>query len=302
MAYHWTRKAWLGSVVLGAVAVPALAMPAFGDWSTPTNLEALPNSSANLNSTFVDGCASLSPDGLSLVFNSNRGGNFDLYVARRSDLAEGFGDPERLPDTINTGATEACPTFARGNRLYFSRGRPGDLGDIFVSRLGPKGWSEPQALSSNVNSAGFEESAGFYEDDDGREVMVFSRRLPGGGGGELRQSIDGAPSTLVAGGPRNDAANNRPSVTHDGRTLYWDSTLQSIGSSDIYMATRSSTSQDWGIAQRVDDLSSAGFEGRPFISWDGTILIFSSGRPGNESPAPDMWHTRRSRTPGQSAD
>jgi hypothetical protein len=299
MAFHWTRKAWLGSALIGAVAVPALALPQFGDWAAPVNLELLPNSSTALNTTFVDGCASLSPDALSLAFNSNRGGNFDIYIARRSNVDEGFRDPEPLPSTINTFATEACPTLARGNRLYFHRSRPGDQGDIFVSRLGPKGWSEAQSLGPNVNSDGYEESAAFYEDDQGREVMLFSRRLQSGAGGELRQSIDGAPSTPVTGGPFNSAANNRPSVTHDGRTLYWDSTLQSIGSSDVYMATRSNTSEPWGTAQRVDELSSSGFEGRPFISWDGTILTLSSQRPGNESPAPDMWYTSRQRNTGK---
>lgn len=130
------------SIVLGA---SALALPNFSDWAVPVNIEVLPGSSTSVNTPAVDGCVSLSRDGLTLYFNSNRAGNQDIYVAGRPDNDAGFGTPARLPAPINTAADEFCPTIDLGNRLYFSRTGSGDPGDLYVSHEGPAGWSEASA-------------------------------------------------------------------------------------------------------------------------------------------------------------
>ena len=284
----------IGSSLLTATA--AVAMPAFGDWAAPQSIEALPDSSANLNSPAVDGCASLSPDGLTLAFNSNRTGNFDIYFAKRASTSEGFGEPERLPAPVNGPSTENCPTILRGKQMIFTSTRDDAAGDLYLTRLGPKGWAEPQRFASNINQPGIqEESATVYEDDQGRQVMIWSRRN-GANPGDIFQSIDGGPATLVQGGVNSSAADNRPSVTHDGKTIFWDSSRggDDPANPDLWYATRSSTSDTWGTAQRLDSLNAAGvFDARPFVSWDGTMLTFSSTRPGGTSPAPDMYFTTR---------
>ncbi len=270
----------------GAVAQ---AMPSFDDWSDPANIEALPGSSTNLNSDSIDGCASISPDGLTLAFNSFRTGNQQIYLATRSNTSEGFGEPQMLPAPINSPGIESCPTLAPGHRMYFTSAR-GDPGDLFVSRLGPKGWSEPQRLGPAVNNPGtVEESASVYEDDDGREVLVFSRRPAGplvGPGGKIYESVDGAPATLVGGGPHSSASDNRPSVTHDGRTIFWDSLRG--GSLGVWYATRSSTSASWGQAVHLQHLGSAT---RPSVSWDGKMLLMGL--------ATDTYFSERDKVPGR---
>lgn len=273
----------------------ALAMPSFGGWAGPSSLETLPGSASTVNTTSVDGCASHSQDGLKIAFNSNRGGTQDIYVASRASKWQGFGTPERLPSPVNSAtADEFCPTIGRGNRLYFSSTRSGDIGDLYVAKIGPKGWSNPVLLGGGVNTPSMEESTAFYEDDQGREVMLFSRRLADGSGGKIYQSIAGAPPTLVAGGPHSSASDNRPSVTHDGRTIFFDSTrFGTLGGPDIWYATRSSTSDAFGQAVHLSGLNSSAFDARPFISWDGGFLTFSSARAGNESPAPDIWFSTR---------
>ena len=278
-----------------AAATAAVAMPALGDWAPPQSIEALPGSSANLNSPAVDGCASLSPDGLTLAFNSNRTGNFDIYLADRASTSEGFGEPERLPAPINGPATENCPTMLHGKQMIFTSFRDDTAGDLYLTRLGPKGWTEPERFDSNINQPGIqEESAAVYEDDEGRQVMTWSRRN-GANPGDIFQSIDGGPATLVQGGVNSSAADNRPSVTHDGKTIFWDSSRGGDPATpDLWYATRSNTSDTWGTAQRLDSLNAANaFDARPFVSWDGTMLVFSSTRPGGTSPAPDMYFTTR---------
>lgn len=269
-----TSRALLATAAAGSLAAlttaAALAMPGFGEWAVPASIETLPGSSTELNTDSIDGCASISPDGLTLAFNSFRTGNQQIYVATRTTTSEGFGDPVMLPPPINTPGLESCPTLTRGKRMFFSSTR-GEPGDIFVTRLGPDGWSEPERLGANVNNFGtVEESASVYEDDEGREVLVFSRRPAGplvGPGQKIYESIDGAPATLVAGGPHSSSSDSRPSVSHDGRTIFWDS-LRS-GGLGIWYATRSNTSEPWGQAVHLSQLGAAT---RPHIGWNGEMM------------------------------
>lgn len=287
-----------------ALAVTAVAIPPMGNWGSPATIESLEGSSTELNTPSVDGCASLSRDGLTTFFLSFRTGNADIFMARRSSTAEGFGNPVRLPSPVNTGSNEICPTIAQGNHLYFTRFGEDPAGDLYVSKFAGKVWTTPTRLGSNINVQGMtEEAPTFYEDDEGRQVMIFSRRPPGppiGTGGNLYQSVDGGPATFVQGGPNSSDADNRASVTHDGLTIFWDSTrFGTLGDSDLWYATRSSTSQPWGAAIHLSSLSSPAHDSRPFISWDGTLLLFTSARVGSESPAPDMWFTTREKATGR---
>ena len=278
-----------------AAASAAVAMPSFGNWTAPANIETLPGSSTEVNSTSIDGCASISPDGLTLAFNSFRTGNQQIYLATRSSTSEGFGDPVMLPAPINGPGLDYCPTIARGNRLYFSSSR-GDPGDLFVSKLGPKGWSDPERLGPGINVTGMVEVAPtFYEDDEGREVMLFSRFPNGpfiGVGGKIYQSIAGGPATLVQGGPNGASSegDNRPSVTHDGKTIFWDSLRTGSLGNDIWYATRSSTSQPFGQAVQLGQVNTAGADTRPFVSWDGDLLIVSANS--------DIWFATRGKNAG----
>jgi Tol biopolymer transport system component len=283
------------------VFATSVAAKNWDDWATPVSIESLPGSSSSVNSPAVDGCASHSPDGLTLVFNSNRGGNQDLYMADRSSTSEGFGAPVRLPAPVNTSANESCPTVGNGHRLYFSSDRDDPAYDIYVSKRGPNGWSEPQNLGPNINTDGWlDESAAFYDDSSGNQVMLFSSRQNGGtGDGNIYESVNGGPKSLVAGGPNSSASDNRPSVTRDGLTIFFDSTRTgTLGGPDIYYATRSSISQPFGQAIHLSVLSSSVFDARASISKDGSFVTFSSQRPGGESAAPDMYYATREKITG----
>lgn len=299
---HAPRLAAASTLAILAAAA-AVAMPPFGSWSTPAPIETLPGSSTNINTASIDGCASLSPDGLTLAFNSFQTNNQEIYLATRTSTSEGFGNPVMLPAPINTPALEFCPTLVHSGRLYFSSSRHDPAGDIYVSKLGPKGWSTPERLGSAINTPGaLEEAPTFYEDEQGRQVMLFSRRPPGpfaGVGGKIYQSIDGAPAALVAGGPNSNASDNRPSVSHDGKTIVWDSLRSgSLGGPDIWSASRSDTDEPWGQAVHLTQLSSAMSETRPYVSWDGKMFLVSSDRTGSESAFPDIWYATREKATG----
>lgn len=300
-SFQMSRTLALLGTVGVVLASAATAMPPMGPWSAPANLESLPGSSPNLNTPAVDGCASLSRDGLTLIFNSNKTGNFELYVAKRPSKSEGFGEPVRLAPPVNTSANESCATFGPGNTLYFASDREDPAYDLYVSKRGPDGWSAPQNLGPNINRPGYlEESAAFYEDEQGHSVMLFGSRRPDGSDGKIYQSVDGGPATLVQGGPHSSANDDRPSITRDGLTIFWDSDRYgTLGGPDLYYATRSNTNEPFGSAIHLEALSSPGFDARPYISFDGTMLTFSSARPGSTSPAPDMWFSTRDKAVGR---
>lgn len=284
----------------GLIAIAfASAAPAksWGEWTVPARIDTLPNSGANLSTLAADGCATHSSDGLTIIFASDRSGDFDLYMATRSSTSEGFGTAVPLPAPVNSASHESCATIANGGRLYFSSNRHDPAYDLYVSRLGQDGWSEPANLGPNINQPGsLEEVATFYEDEQGTEVMLFCRRTQNGTVGKIYQSVDGGPPTLVAGGPHSSASDCRPSVTRDGLTIFFDSTRS--GLPDLYYSTRSSTSQDFGEAELMTDLNSPALELRPYISKDGTFITFSSNRLGSVSPAPDIWYATREKVTG----
>lgn len=283
------------------VPVPLLAQTiatwAPGQWRVPANLESLPGSSPNINTPAVDGCASQTPDGLAIAFTSNRTGNFDIYVATRPNTSVGFGNPVALPAPVNTAGNEACPTLLQDGRLFFSSDRDDPSYDLYLTRRSGTSWTVPVHLGANINTAGrLDESAGVYTVGT-HEILVFSSRKADGSDGRIYQSVDGGPKMLVAGGPNAGVgvwSNNRPSITPDGRTIYFDSVRPGgFGGPDLYSATRPLPFGSFGPAVHLSNLSSPEFDARPFIRADGKMLTFSSARAGSTSPAPDIWFATR---------
>ncbi len=96
-------------------------------FAMPTNLGSTVNSSAN------DSFQSISADGLSLYFASNRlggSGRLDLYVTTRETKTDLWGPPVNLGPTINSWAEELLPDISSdGSTLYFCSSRPGGFGN-----------------------------------------------------------------------------------------------------------------------------------------------------------------------------
>lgn len=131
---------------------------------------------------------SLSSDGMTLYFIrgnvKSSGGrnkrNGDIYVSRKQ--ADGFwGKPEKLPENINTSASEASVLIhPDGKTLYFaSNGHVGMGGyDLYMTTLQPDGsWSDPKNLGYPINTAGDEHSLLVYSDG---EIAIFGSDREGG--------------------------------------------------------------------------------------------------------------------------
>jgi hypothetical protein len=117
-------------------------------------------SKLNINTKYIECSPSLSPDGNTLYFVSDRPGGFggkDIWSSER--LSNGnWSEPVNLGSKVNTAENEESPfMMADGATLYFSsKGHNGMGGyDIFSTTQNDDGlWSNPENLGSPVNTTG----------------------------------------------------------------------------------------------------------------------------------------------------
>ena len=111
----------------------------------------------NVNSGDMENHASISPDGKTLYFTSNRSnsrGGYDIYTSARLPNGE-WGKAQNLGKVVNTPQDEATPFIASDNKtLYFSSKGHFNMGgyDVFYSTLENKKWAEPSNLGYPVNN------------------------------------------------------------------------------------------------------------------------------------------------------
>jgi len=191
-----------------------------------------------VNSSAWDGEPSISSDGLSLYFGSQRSGGYggaDIWVTTRATVSDPWGQAVNLGPIINTPLddVDVCIS-ADGLSLYIDSFREGGYGssDIWVSKRETLSdpWSEPVNLGPTINTYG--ESAPSISTDG--LVLFFS-----------------------------DFFGPRPGV---------------YGQYDLWMARRASVSDPWGEPMNLGPgINTSGVEAHPNISADGSTLYFTGG-------------------------
>src|SRR2546422_10855790 len=86
------------------------------EWSSPVNL------GSAINTAAVEANPTLSPDEMSLYFQSDRSlgyGGTDIWVSRRACETCPWGEPENLGSLINTSANEGAPPISPDGPLLF---------------------------------------------------------------------------------------------------------------------------------------------------------------------------------------
>jgi outer membrane protein OmpA-like peptidoglycan-associated protein len=153
-----------------------------GKWS-----KSVPMVGQDLNTKFWESHASLSRDGKTLYFTSNRKdgqGDMDIYMSKQQSEGH-WGQPVNLGPNVNTPLNEDTPFITDNDSLLFfsSQGHENMGGyDIFVSKLNSDGqWSVPQNLRYPVNTT--DDDLFYYPWNNGR-VGVTSRILDNGFGKE----------------------------------------------------------------------------------------------------------------------
>jgi hypothetical protein len=173
--------------------------------------------------------------------------------------------------------------------------------DIYVSRRHNKRddfrWQFPQHLGSNVNSSANDANPEIFEDDTTGVITLYfdSNRLggpgpftnePGCNGNDIYTSVlqsdetFGNP-TLVAelSTPYRD---RQPTIRRDGLEMFFSSDRPGgFGGLDLWVSTRATTADPWSSPVNLGPVvNSAGNDGGPALSFDGTTLYFNSDRPG----------------------
>ena len=276
-----------------------------------------PEPVVHLNSESFDGSPCITADGLELYFSSNRDHGtdacyIDIWVATRTSTEEPWETPRNLGAPVNRPyGEEVNPCISSdGLELYFSDAfdgcsvRPGGYGggDIWVSKRETReaDWGEPINLGLMVNSVG-EHDGTPHLSPDGLELYFFSNRAPGNGGDlyvSTRPTKDDPWGPAVdLGAPINTMAQQDylfyPFLSHDGLSLFftavpwpWSGSTVAING-DIFVSTRPSRDDGWGVPSRLPVLSSArNDEGLSFARGD-SILYFVRSDPYDPSVTMD---------------
>lgn len=211
------------------------------EWSKPKNLGEHVN--VKTPTSGMDGCPSLSADGLELYFHlqSEVVDRADLWVTRRATKSEPWGPAEKLGPPINSTKGESAPSIsADGLELYFSFKDPTLPDDdpvqgFYVARRETTDapWGEPVSLGPVINSWPNQWEPEISS--DGLLLMWADYRgyvdpRPGGCGlwdiwYSRRATKDGQWSEPVNLGPPINTAyvQSGPSLSADGSTLYFSS-------------------------------------------------------------------------------
>jgi WD40-like Beta Propeller Repeat len=304
------------------VALEAHDAPRFSDWSAPVNLGTAINSTAN------DQHPTISKNGRTLIFISNRSGtqgDFDLYVSQR-DSPEDPWKPAVNLTVLNTAFREFAPEITtNGHWLYFHSNRPGGCGsqDIWVAHRQNKrddfGWETPINLGCILNTGAEDAGPTVFQDPvTGVFSMYLNRNFD-------PNDLEG-PDIYVSSCSADLASCNRDqlwsaaslvpelsSPFRDTRTairrrdglemILTSSRPGGCGSQDLWVSTRTATTAAWSIPANLDPTDPAtgtptcvtngtALDGAMAISWDGTTLYFFSNRPGG-SGGNDLWVSTR---------
>jgi outer membrane protein OmpA-like peptidoglycan-associated protein len=203
------------------------------------------------------------------------------------------------PAGINSPLDEQNPILAPdGKTLYFTVsnhpnnvGGSKDIGDIWFSRLGESGWSDPMHAGSNINNNLHNTVAGFSS--DGKVMFLMGHYSDNGKpinsqGIAISVARDGSwsrPENVVIPYFRNQTPYQSGCVTPDGQVLVFSAeSYRTFGAEDIYLSKKSSNGT-WNEPINLGRVINTSMQDvSPFLTPDGKRLYFSSnGRGGKGS-------------------
>ncbi|HEY3219085.1 MAG TPA: hypothetical protein VGJ80_00010 [Gemmatimonadales bacterium] len=276
------------------------------EWSEPVSL------GPTINSSFNDQQATLSKDGLHLYFASARpeapgdvNPDLNLWVAHRAcaDDSCPWESPVSLGSTVNASVNDFAPALSRDEHwLFFASPRQPDgfgSSDIWASYRDDVhddlAWQEPINLGAGINTTGFEGGPSYFENDEGGGAQLYFNHNPApvNSGGDIyvsTQAADGSWGDAVPVTELNSAASEqRPSISHDGRTIYFFSNRPGSSSDDIWVATRADVASPWTAPTNLDaPINTAADERHPFIYSQGKTEMLFFARNVATPPAVDL--------------
>jgi hypothetical protein len=151
-------------------------------WSTP---EKLPET---INSEYKESSASLSPDGNTLYFTSNRPGGFggmDIYISRKLPNGK-WGQAQNIGKPINTEYDEESPFIHYdGTTLFYSSNGQENMGgyDILFTMNEGNSWMKPSNIGYPINTT--DDDVFYMPTPDGKRAYYASIKKDGYGGSDI---------------------------------------------------------------------------------------------------------------------
>jgi len=211
-----------------------IAEYAGGTWRNVQNL------GPSINSPAWDSQPSVSIDGLSLYFASERPGGMggtDIWMTTRN-YGGSWSLPVNLGPNVNTVGDEASPFIAADNKtLYFSsNGQPGVGGfDIYVSRHNGGSWTSAENIGTPLNSA-YDDY--FFGTQLGTDNVYFASDRPGGSGDldifvGVPNPLPPASVTTVVGTVTDNKSKNAVAAELTVRDIATNQVVSSFHSDDV---------------------------------------------------------------------
>lgn len=264
------------------------------------------NLGAGLNGINRDSGPSLSADGRTLYWASDGPdyvGLSKLFCSRWSDVDGAWSPPQlvNIPQESEPFAFRRAPSVsADGQTLYFTRALVSGIylasTRIWCSQREGQAWGQPQDLGDVIN---YPDAARATSDPcisaDGT-TLYFSSDRPGGYGRSdlwVSHRVNGEWTVPENLGPEvnSEAGESEPSISADGRTLYFSSDRPGgMGGNDIWVTHREGLG--WSPPRNLGpEVNSTGADREPEVAANGRELFFTGIRSGGVGLS-DLWMVR----------
>ncbi|MFT4786909.1 MAG: outer membrane protein OmpA-like peptidoglycan-associated protein [Cyclobacteriaceae bacterium] len=243
--------------------------------------EKLPTS---INSKQIEYAPSISADGRTIIYQSNKDGKYKLYIAQKEGSEWKSKPIYSINNYKGSNSLIAGSSISHdGNYIYFFASFPGSIGkeDIwYVERLEDDEWSEPINAGIAINTAGYEgfpsisasgnqlyfmrsTQSSLYPDKFCYKLFVSEKSTMG---------IWQAASALAS--PINSGCENCPRILPDNKTLLFASIRgqQLDPNFDLYMS-RMELDGSWTEPKALDFLNTSRDELYGAIPAAGNIMI-----------------------------
>ena len=244
------------------------------------------------NTEAIEYAPSISADGKTMIYESNRDGKYKLY---ESHLVDGQWMPSTPIDAINrrAGDTDLIggPSLSfDGNTLFFfSSFRDGmGLEDIYYSVREGDTWSDPINIGAPINTTGHESFPSISA--DGNELYFVRQSFSPLSSDELTElwenkacysiykSIKNSDGTwsepIKLPYPINQDCEKAPRIMADNKTLIFASNrLGGLGNYDLYQ-TQLDVVGDWQMPRPLEFINTASSDQFSSISAQGDILYY----------------------------
>ncbi len=194
---------------------------------------------APFSGKFKDFSPSISPDGQKLFFISNRPVDekrkFDTNIWLVEKSGEGWSEPKNIGSPVNTAGWELGCSVTNDGTIYFSSTGATGNADLYCSKFADGKYQKPDSLGEAVNSP-YSETDPFIAPDE--SYILFSSQGRPDALSDVGASVnyprgdlyisyrkDGKWTIAKNLGPavNSTSEESNPSVSHDGKTLYFTS-------------------------------------------------------------------------------